>query len=84
MSHGARTGAYDAFERGLAFGRKELARIESKRKDQLGAAPAVDAGGSGLTYDEYGQGVLNAHDPYAKLSQQDRATYGPPPHAANP
>lgn len=70
---------YDPFRRGLAFGRKELDRLERERKDIPGVSRAIDLGGAGLGYDAYGRKVLSADDPFAALNEDDRATYGPPP-----
>jgi hypothetical protein len=70
--------AYSAFEQGLAFGAKELERVENERMDVPGAAPAIDLGGSGLTYDQYGFRVEAADDPFAVLEKPDLDRYGPP------
>jgi hypothetical protein len=80
-SGGAAETRYDAFAQGLAFGRKELARVNYERKvlpDKNYPGFIVDHG-SGLSYDEYAFGVEAADDPYDALAPDDRAQFGPPP-----
>jgi hypothetical protein len=34
--------------------------------------------GAGLTYDAYGFSIEQSSDPFAQLTDEDRAVYGPP------
>lgn len=69
----------DSFQRGLAFGRKELKRVAYERKvrPDHGYPGIIVDHGSGLTYDNYAFGVESAVDPYSALDAKDRARYGP-------
>lgn len=71
---------YDPLQAGIAFGMKELERVEYERKflpDQNYPGDIIDHG-AGLTYDEYGFLVEQSSDPFTQLTDEDRAVYGPP------
>ena len=68
---------YDPFIAGMDFGDKEIKRVKRERQDPPYLAPSRHLG-AGVTYDEYGQRVMDAEDPFAELNREDRKTYAPP------